>query len=207
MTLRSWPTCKRPRTPRSRSSSIRTIPPAGSLRRSSSAATEVCWSSTKPSSTYCPEKQVSRAICHPARSCCDPSARPMAWPECGSVLPSRSSDSPIGSAMSSGRGPFQALPSRSAGGRSPIRSGCRQRPPALPSTGKDFDAMLVASGFEIVGGTPLFCLARHCAAERLAEKLAQQGIHVRRFAKEPHWIRFGLPANDREFGRLAAALA
>jgi cobalamin biosynthetic protein CobC len=77
----------------------------------------------------------------------------------------------------------------------------------LASDGKRLDAILVAAGFEILGGTSLFRLARHSKASALADKLGQKGIHVRRFAREPGWIRFGLPANDAEFSRVASALA
>jgi len=68
------------------------------------------------------------------------------------------------------------------------------------------DRILVAAGFTIEGGTPLFCLARHCQARRLSLVLAEQGIHVRTFADRPMSLRFGLPGTDDAFGRLAAAL-
>lgn len=69
------------------------------------------------------------------------------------------------------------------------------------------DTLLAAAGSEILGGTPLFRLARHPDAGGLADRLGRQGIHVRRFAHEPYWLRFGLPANASEFGRVEAALA
>ena len=68
------------------------------------------------------------------------------------------------------------------------------------------DAVLASAGFEILGDTVLFRLARHPHAEALTDKLGRKGIHVRRFAREPGWIRFGLPANEAEFSRVAAAL-
>ncbi len=68
------------------------------------------------------------------------------------------------------------------------------------------DALLVSAGCAIVGGTSLFCLARHPDAIGLADRLARQGIHVRRFAHTPQWLRFGLPADATEFGRVQAAL-
>lgn len=68
-------------------------------------------------------------------------------------------------------------------------------------------SLLVSAGCEIVGGTPLFCLARHADAAALADRLGRQGIHVRQFARNPQWLRFGLPAGVEEFSRLAAALA
>ena len=77
----------------------------------------------------------------------------------------------------------------------------------LAADRQNLDTLLAAAGCDILGGTPLFCLARHPDAAGLAHRLGQQGIHVRRFAHEPHWLRFGLPANASEFGRVEAALA
>lgn len=76
----------------------------------------------------------------------------------------------------------------------------------LAADRRKLDALLVSAGFTILGGTPLFCLARHVNAAGLAEKLGRQGIHVRRFAYEPRWLRFGLPASSTELSRVAAAL-
>lgn len=69
------------------------------------------------------------------------------------------------------------------------------------------DALLVSAGCEILGGTPLFSLARHPDAAGLADRLGRQGIHMRRFAHAPQWLRFGLPADAAAFSRLTAALA
>lgn len=69
------------------------------------------------------------------------------------------------------------------------------------------DAVLVAAGLEVLGGTPLFRLTRHHDAPAVADKLARAGIHVRRFPRAPQWLRFGLPARDDDFDRVAAALA
>lgn len=77
----------------------------------------------------------------------------------------------------------------------------------LAATRRKLDALLLSAGFKILGGTPLFCLAHHPDAGRLVEKLGRQGIHVRRFAREPQWLRFGLPAGESELIRLDAALA
>jgi cobalamin biosynthetic protein CobC len=65
------------------------------------------------------------------------------------------------------------------------------------------DELLVAAGFSIVGGTSLFCLAHHPDAPAIIATLGRHGIHVRRFAHQPSWIRFGVP---HAFGRLADAL-
>jgi cobalamin biosynthetic protein CobC len=72
---------------------------------------------------------------------------------------------------------------------------------------KRLDALLAQNGFDVLGGTFLFRLTRHPDALRHIETLARHGIHVRRFAREPSWLRFGLPGNDAEFSRLARALS
>lgn len=77
----------------------------------------------------------------------------------------------------------------------------------LAADRRKLDTLLVSAGFTILGGTPLFCLARHPDTGRLVEKLGHHGIHVRRFAHQPQWLRFGLPAGESEFTRLEAALS
>ena len=67
------------------------------------------------------------------------------------------------------------------------------------------DALLRATGFEIVGGTPLFRLAAQNRAQAIADRLGRAGVHVRRFAEQPRWLRFGIPA-DSAWARLEAAL-
>ncbi len=68
------------------------------------------------------------------------------------------------------------------------------------------DDLLVPHG-RIAGGTPLFRLLETSAAPRLFERLGGHGIHVRRFAARPDRLRFGLPAGEAQWLRLAAALA
>lgn len=68
------------------------------------------------------------------------------------------------------------------------------------------DALLIAAGFEVVGGTSLFRLAAHPRAQAAAEALGRAGVHVRRFAANPDWLRFGMPA-DAEWPRVEAALS
>jgi cobalamin biosynthetic protein CobC len=72
---------------------------------------------------------------------------------------------------------------------------------------RKLDVLLASAACEILGRTPLFCLARHPDAAGVADRLARRGIHVRRFTANPGWLRFGLPADAGEFSRLAAALA
>ena len=68
------------------------------------------------------------------------------------------------------------------------------------------DDFLREAGFEILGGTVLFRLARHAAAPAFVQRLAREGIHVRAFAYAPDRLRFGLPGDDEAFWRLAKAL-
>jgi cobalamin biosynthesis protein CobC len=58
------------------------------------------------------------------------------------------------------------------------------------------DRMLVAAGFDIVGGTSLFRLARAPDAQARARRLAGQGVLVRTFDHDPTLIRFGLPGRN-----------
>jgi cobalamin biosynthesis protein CobC len=55
------------------------------------------------------------------------------------------------------------------------------------------DATLIRCGFRIVGGTPLFRLARADDAQDRFAALCARGILTRPFAGEPTWLRFGLP--------------
>jgi cobalamin biosynthesis protein CobC len=68
------------------------------------------------------------------------------------------------------------------------------------------DRLLTGTGLEVVGGTSLFRLAHSVAAGALADGLGRAGIVVRRFAEAPAVLRFGLPAAEVAWQRLAAAL-
>jgi cobalamin biosynthesis protein CobC len=68
------------------------------------------------------------------------------------------------------------------------------------------DALLEAAGFVVLGGTPLFRLARHVETIEIVERLGRRGIHVRVFPSEPEWLRFGLPGDGHAWDRLSAAL-
>lgn len=68
------------------------------------------------------------------------------------------------------------------------------------------DALLTASGCEVLGGTPLFRFANHPAAARVVDDLGRQGVHVRRFTAQPTWLRFGLPGGEDAWQRLERAL-
>jgi cobalamin biosynthetic protein CobC len=76
----------------------------------------------------------------------------------------------------------------------------------LAADRQQLDALLLAAGFTLMGATPLFRLASHREAPRLIEALGRHGLHVRAFAHQATWLRFGLPAGTEAFGRLATAL-
>ena len=76
----------------------------------------------------------------------------------------------------------------------------------LRSGQERLDAMLEAAGFTLLGGTPLFRLARHFKAMEIVENLGRHGIHVRAFSSEPEWLRFGLPGDEPAWDRLSVAL-
>ena len=76
----------------------------------------------------------------------------------------------------------------------------------LAQDGQKLDACLVRAGFEMIGGTPLFRLARHARTGEVFERLGAAGILTRPFVDRPDWLRFGVPHRDAHFQRLSAAL-
>jgi cobalamin biosynthetic protein CobC len=78
---------------------------------------------------------------------------------------------------------------------------------ALAQAARRLDDLLSAGGLEIVGGTSLFRLARTSSASELFHHLGRAGILVRRFAEQPTWLRFGLPATTDMWNRLSTALS
>jgi len=77
----------------------------------------------------------------------------------------------------------------------------------LAADAKRLDELLTKAGLEIVGGMPLYRLTRSRDAGELFNRLGRAGILVRRFAEEPTWLRWGLPASENEWQRLGATLA
>jgi len=69
------------------------------------------------------------------------------------------------------------------------------------------DGILLNAGFEVVGGTSLYRLARHPEATALHRRLAQKHIWSRSFDWSREMLRFGLPHDAEALDRLAAALA
>jgi cobalamin biosynthesis protein CobC len=76
----------------------------------------------------------------------------------------------------------------------------------LQSTARRLDALLEGSGFEIVGGTSLFRLARRNDAAAHFERLLHAGILARPFQHDPTLLRFGLPHGASAWQRLHFAL-
>jgi cobalamin biosynthesis protein CobC len=68
------------------------------------------------------------------------------------------------------------------------------------------DALLLLAGFSILGGTPLFRLARHQHAAQWFQKFGRHGILTRPFPERADWLRFGLPGVEADWTRLAEAL-
>jgi cobalamin biosynthetic protein CobC len=76
----------------------------------------------------------------------------------------------------------------------------------LERDGARLDALLRETGFDMLGGTPLFRLARHPEATKIFERLCAGGILTRPFAARPDWLRFGIPREGADFDRLAQIL-
>ncbi len=77
----------------------------------------------------------------------------------------------------------------------------------LAAAASRLDALLLAAGLAVIGGTPLYRLAVGDHAATLLDRLGAAGIHVRRFPHDSRLLRFGLPGTACEWDRLAAALA
>ncbi|WP_312128309.1 threonine-phosphate decarboxylase CobD [Brevundimonas sp.] len=75
----------------------------------------------------------------------------------------------------------------------------------LQGQAAQLDEVLNHSGFEVIGGTCLFRLARHSRAHDWFWKLCRRGILTRPFDHTPDVLRFGLPRPD-DFYRLQRAL-
>ncbi len=67
-------------------------------------------------------------------------------------------------------------------------------------------AMLTEAGFASCGGTDLYSLINLDDASALHNHLAKHGIWTRIFDYNPHWMRFGLPADEDQWQRLLSAL-
>ena len=77
----------------------------------------------------------------------------------------------------------------------------------LSEAARRLDAIIEESGLERAGGTGLFCLIETEDATALWERLARQGIYVRRFDWSERFVRLGLPEDREAEARLARALS
>ena len=68
------------------------------------------------------------------------------------------------------------------------------------------DALLLAAGFDVVGGTPLSRLVRRSDAGEVFEQLCRAGILTRPFPARPDWQRVGIPRAAAEWEGLLVAL-
>jgi cobalamin biosynthesis protein CobC len=76
----------------------------------------------------------------------------------------------------------------------------------LSRSAKRLDAILSGPGLDIVGGTSLFRLVQTPSASGLFRHLGRAGIWLRAFPDNTNWLRFGLPANEQQWRRLASAM-
>jgi len=76
----------------------------------------------------------------------------------------------------------------------------------LDDAAQRLDEILSGLALTAIGGTSLFRLVQTPAANALFQHLGHAGIWLRAFPDQPNWLRFGLPANERAWRRLKAAL-
>jgi cobalamin biosynthesis protein CobC len=69
------------------------------------------------------------------------------------------------------------------------------------------DELASGAGWSLIGGTPLFRLYEAGDAAAAQERLARAKIWSRIFGGKPGWLRLGLPGDEAEWKRLAAALS
>ncbi len=69
------------------------------------------------------------------------------------------------------------------------------------------DGLIQAQGWRLLGGTALFRLYDVGDAAAAQTRLAAAQIWSRIFTERPGWLRLGLPGDETEWARLAAALA
>lgn len=77
----------------------------------------------------------------------------------------------------------------------------------LERAAERLDQTANSNGLRLVGGTALFRLYQAANAHARIAALARAGIHVRRFAAHPDWLRIGLPGDARAWQRFSGALS
>lgn len=120
-----------------------------------------------------------------------------------------SAQAPVAEAIRAAFGPWAVSGPAIAIGRAALadRAWLVDSRKRLEAEARRLDAAIVAAGLDVVGGTPLFRLARGAGATALADRLARHGIHVRRFPHDADLVRFGLPPDETAWRRLAMAIA
>ena len=77
----------------------------------------------------------------------------------------------------------------------------------LAGEASSLDGLLASAGWSVIGGANLYRLASRQDAPARFLALLRSGVLARPFADAPDRLRFGLPADDAAWERLAAALA
>lgn len=77
----------------------------------------------------------------------------------------------------------------------------------LADAAERLDGLLRDAGLTVAGGTSLYRFVRTSEAQALFCALGEAGILVRRFDRDEHALRFGLPGDDDAYSRLGRALA
>jgi cobalamin biosynthetic protein CobC len=82
----------------------------------------------------------------------------------------------------------------------PWQRAMRQR---LADDAARLDGLLREAGLAVAGGTSLYRLVRTREAQALFRALGEAGILVRRFERDEHALRFGIPGDDSGFSWIA----
>jgi cobalamin biosynthesis protein CobC len=77
----------------------------------------------------------------------------------------------------------------------------------LEADSQRLDRLAKLAGWTLIGGTRLFRLYDVGDAAAAQERLARAHIWSRIFKEKPRWLRLGLPGDETEWTRLAAALS
>jgi cobalamin biosynthesis protein CobC len=118
-------------------------------------------------------------------------------------------DPPVAAQLRAGLGPWAVSGPAIAIGAAALsdQSWAETTRARLAQAARRLDQVLTGAGLTVAGGTSLFRLAHTKAAPELFAHLGRAGILVRRFAHQATWLRFGLPAREPDWQRLAAAMA
>jgi cobalamin biosynthetic protein CobC len=115
-------------------------------------------------------------------------------------------DAPMAERLRAAMGPWAVSGPAIAIGREALADRVWQQEAAARLT-RDcawLDGLLASAGLHLLGGTKLFRLV--AGEPGWYERLGERGILVRRFARHPGWLRFGLPVDDTAWQRLRDAL-